>query len=69
MSDSVTSVKTGEWVAEYYHPWIGVVIACSVCRHRVKHASQNPKFCPECGVSMANWNETPRNWGRALDSF
>jgi len=58
-----------EWVAKSYHPYTGVVIACSACQGQICHHKPNPKFCPNCGAEMTNPESTPKDWGRALDSF
>ena len=65
----MTDKSEGEWVATTYHPFVGMLVACSACKKQVKHNNPNPNFCPNCGVKMTNASDIPRNWVRALDSF
>ncbi|OGM10625.1 hypothetical protein A2Z67_00015 [Candidatus Woesebacteria bacterium RBG_13_36_22] len=62
-------MNKGTWVADYYHPYVGMIIKCSNCQDKVKHDKPNPKFCPSCGSEMTNFDGVPEGWGRVLDSF
>ncbi len=44
------SQRTAEWVATQYHPFTGILVACSACGTQIKHNKPNPNFCSKCGV-------------------
>ncbi len=65
----VTQKVQADWVATAYHPWVGIVIACSSCKSKVKYENPTAKFCPNCGAKMGNAAKMPLDWIKALDSF
>ncbi|GMU74012.1 MAG: hypothetical protein AMXMBFR44_2110 [Candidatus Campbellbacteria bacterium] len=71
MAGEQAQVKTAEWVADYYHPYQGMILKCSSCGGQIRHqdGNRNPRFCPNCGAQMSNPNELPKGWLKALDSF
>jgi len=66
----MTEKTKGKWICAYSHPFQGMVIKCSNCNKHIRYEYPNPKYCPECGVSMINYNDKfPANWLKALDTF
>lgn len=68
-SDPVPVNLKSEWIADQYHPFTGVITKCAACKGRVQFSNPTPRFCPNCGAEIANAGQTPKNWGRALDTF
>lgn len=44
------------WITSFYHPYVGIIVECSDCGHRVKDdQAKRSKFCPGCGKEMENY--------------
>lgn len=58
-----------DYVTAFYHPYIGIVLACTKCGHRVKQGNE-AKFCGGCGSEMnVSHDGLYKGHFKALDDF
>jgi rubrerythrin len=59
----------GEWIATSCHPYVDVIIKCSICDYQEIYKHHSPENCPACGIKMANARTYPKGWAGVLGLF